>query len=672
MISNLLQSQQQTFPSNIDNLTVLMMCELDQNRMELQTKINEVLAKLLEENIIREDKGSFFFFNEDEIDVQNLIKSQAIGLDDRLTNFDEFFRKMTGLRPAVTFGRNDFKVGYWVDDKEFFRRADVRLHVLLYDRIDVNRKALENNNTDLVIAYNEFFHEDPHLKNDFEWYCKTKKFFLNNADAATGERAKTIDNFRVRNENLEGRIRKKLEKLFIEVRMISGPQIWEPNFVNGTQPPDRLNKMIEKHLERIYKHEKLSHQYARNQIELKASAALRQTMMPNLSPAEGMVDTFIINNNDETTVEELIRNFEKPPFGWRPEALLDMLVHLVKKKKREFSYHNRPRFEIVEFINKALVTSERPVCVVKKGEEIDQATLDQAMLDYREIFNQDVPQTTDGNELFETLILILRKTGDTYAGLEDEFYGSYPFGQAFHDFLKVLNRWIGLRDPKTLFDALNKEKQEVKTWFDNAKGMADFVVRARKDYDAIKDFMAVNKENFGELAPAEQEKTDLIQDILQKPDPRLDFRHGIKAYEELKKALKELITRLQKETLEQYEKIFDELDEELTKKGITEKHIIADRVITIGKINGLKSVSQLRNMQLNASNFKSSQIENILNFASRKEEKKTGNRVGEPEIFYLTNIVSTISTSEEMEAYLAKVREQMTKLLKQNKTIIIK
>jgi hypothetical protein len=184
--------------------------------------------------------------------------------------------------------------------------------------------------------------------------------------------------------------------------------------------------------------------------------------------------------------------------------------------------------------------------------------------------------------------------------------------------------------------------------------------------------MAVNKENFGELAPAEQEKTDLIQDILQKPDPRLDFRHGIKAYEELKKALKELITRLQKETLEQYEKIFDELDEELTKKGITEKHIIADRVITIGKINGLKSVSQLRNMQLNASNFKSSQIENILNFASRKEEKKTGNRVGEPEIFYLTNIVSTISTSEEMEAYLAKVREQMTKLLKQNKTIIIK
>ncbi len=37
-LRNLLESQRQTFPSNIDNLTILLMDELDQNKMQLQKK----------------------------------------------------------------------------------------------------------------------------------------------------------------------------------------------------------------------------------------------------------------------------------------------------------------------------------------------------------------------------------------------------------------------------------------------------------------------------------------------------------------------------------------------------------------------------------------------------------------------------------------------------------
>src|SRR5690606_5764087 len=47
MISNLLESQRQTFPSNIENLGVLLMDKLDQNKMQLQKDIAEVLQKLV-------------------------------------------------------------------------------------------------------------------------------------------------------------------------------------------------------------------------------------------------------------------------------------------------------------------------------------------------------------------------------------------------------------------------------------------------------------------------------------------------------------------------------------------------------------------------------------------------------------------------------------------------
>ena len=119
MISNLLENQRQTFPSNIENLAVLLMNKIDQNKMQLQKDIDTVLSKLVEESIIREEKGSFFFFNEDEMDVQNLIKNQTIILEDRLTCFDEFFRPLVKIGAKVSFGQNDFKLAYAIERKDF-------------------------------------------------------------------------------------------------------------------------------------------------------------------------------------------------------------------------------------------------------------------------------------------------------------------------------------------------------------------------------------------------------------------------------------------------------------------------------------------------------------------------------------------------------------------------
>jgi len=182
MISNLLENQRQTFPSNLDNLTVLLMDKLDQNKMKLQQEIKVVFDKLVEESIIREDKGSYFFFNEDEMDVQNLIKGQTLVLDDRWSSFDEdFFRPLVRLTRKVSFGHNDFNLGYSIEGKEIYRNGDFNLIVLLTDKTALQQKALDLNKKDLVIAVNGWFNEDESLRKDFEWFCKTNKYFINNA-----------------------------------------------------------------------------------------------------------------------------------------------------------------------------------------------------------------------------------------------------------------------------------------------------------------------------------------------------------------------------------------------------------------------------------------------------------------------------------------------------------
>ena len=673
MISHLQGAQKQTFPSNLDNLTVLMMEKLDQNKMQLQNAIKDVLDKLVEESIIREENNSFFFFNEDEINVQNLIKNEAINFDDRLTQFDLFFNKISRIGAKVSFGTNDFKMAYSVEGKEIFRSGDFELKVLLTDKMPLENKALSASKTELLVGINEWFNQETSLRRDFDWYCKTLKFLSNRGGASTGERGKTIENFKIRNSSLSDSIKERIIGKFSETRFVSQNLIIEADQVNGVTPADRIKNVIEKHLSGIYKNQTLANGYAQNQTALKESAKDTQTMMPNLTPAEVAVNDFITLHNDSITAYDLINEFAKPPFGWRHESVLDILVYLVKKKKREFSYRGMPRYRIVEFINKALITPERMVCIVQSGEEIDQATLELVIRSFNEIFNHGIAASTDGNILFESLLAELKLKSNAIADLENTYYGTYPFGICFHEADKCLTRWMETRDPMKLFVDFTTNVADSKELFDKVKSMADFADKQRKDYDAIKSFYEANTENFRELTPDDQAKTEKIGNFLKMTDPRTEYRHIRIAFNEVKQALDQYKKDLSTEVIDLYKQIFTELEKEAVKHGITEPHVYASQETIIQKIKDLKSISMLKNQNLRASEFKSEQITSIIKYASGKKPKEGGkSQVGEPEVYYITNVKATISNQKELEEYLNTIRTEMTKLIAANKTIIIK
>lgn len=673
MVSNLLESQRMTFPSNIDNLTVLLMSELDQNKMELQKRIRIVLEKLMEESIIREENGSYFFFNEDEMDVQNIIKSQSIGFDDRLEQFDDFFRKMTGIRLKTSFGQNDFSVGFSVDGKVFLRSGDFDIIVLLSDKTPAPEKALDLKKSDLGICVNEWFAKDEALRKDFEWFCQTRKFFQNHGDFATGERAKTIENFKIRNNELEKKIFHRLEQRYSETRFISQQRIVEPDQINGTNPIDRTKNIIEKHLSDLYHKHKLADSYAQNQKDLKTSAASGQVLMPNLSPAEELVNNLITNYNNQMTVYDLVNELNKIPYGWRDEAILDVLVHLVKKKKREFKYSNQPRYPVVEFINKAVTASERNKCQVCSGEEIDQTTIDMVYFGFREIFNRDMVRTSDGNELDQMLRAELKKEHLIYRQPEEDYHGAYPFGNCFHDTVKMLQRWMDTRDPKSLFHLLQTEKETAKALLDKAKGIKEFADQNKKEYDAIRQFNNNNRENFRELSIDIQEKADKIETFLRADDPRSEFRHIRKAYDEIKTALAAYKTSLTEQVVTSYETVFADLEAEKTKLGITDGVVIADKDKTIQVIQKTDSIAQLKNKKLDAENFKREQLSSMIQRAAAVAPVNSSTpRVGEPEEYYITKLMTTITTEQELDDYLAKARTAMLQMLRNNKTIIIK
>ena len=667
MISNLLESQKQTFPSNVENLAVLLMDTLDANKMQLQKEVQSVLDKLIEESIIREENGSYFFFNEDEMDVQNVIKNQTVNLDDRLTTFDDLLRPILKINQKVPFGQNDFRVGYAIEGKEFFRNGDFAITVLITDSTDLHQKALDVAKNELVICLNEWYNNDPTFRNDFHWYCQTNKYFLTQAGASTGERNKTNENFRIRNNQLRSKLEGILKHKILETRFISQNHIVEPDQVNGATPADRISNIIQKHLDGIYKNHKLSNDYARNQAELKQAAADNQAVVELLTPAEQLVNDFISANNNRISVQDLIHNFAKEPFGWRFEAVLHVLIQLVKKKKREFVYKGQPRYPIVDFINKAVSTAERSSCEVVSGEEIDQSVLDAVVQAYKVIFNDNLAGTTDKNTLYDDLIAAFKKKLDEHQLWENDYYGKYPFGNCFHKATHQLNQWIQTRDIKKLFETLIEEQEESKKLFDTAKAIQDFMSRALNDYREMMEFVRAQNDNVKMLSEEHIEKVRKINQFLGEEDPRNDFRHIKKAYDEVQQALKDKLKEFRQETIDVYERIFDELEQEANKKNV-DAAAYANREYILNKIKKLDSLSALKNEFLNANNFKSLQLEKIIEAIP----VEAGSVAKEPQSYYVSRKASTIENEEELDQYLKELRKDMLALLQQNKTIIIK
>jgi len=570
MISNLAESVRQTFPSTIDNLTLLLMEGIDVNKLELQKKIKEVLDKLIDESIIREENHNYFFFNEDEMDVKMQIKNTHLNLEDRLEYFDSLFRPLLSLSQRVHFGQNDFRMIYKVEEKVFLMNGDFMVKVLLMDKQRAEDKIFGNPDNSLLLCVNEWFMGNETLAKEFEQYAKTEKYLRHNGDAAQGTREQTLNNFRSRNASLKDRIVEKLTSRFPETRFVSGQQIIDPTEVPGARPAERFKNVVQRHLKNYYKYNHLADNYIANGADLQKKLPhymAQTTTDDSLTPAETLVNDHISGMGNAMSVEDIIKTFNKAPYGWKDVQIIHMLVMMLRKKVREVEYRNQPRFPLDNFVRKALVTSERQVLIVKQGEAIPAETVEAARNSFRDIFNKEPVTRSDGNELFEKMLEEIsgfRK--DTSKLAENSL--RFPFHSIFHRFHQQLEEMETIRDPKRFFEALTTRKDELKAASDQSKQLEGFLERALPEYEKMKRFFDQNSENLQALPPENKGKIAWLREFFEKEDPTADFRSARKTADELKTALNKLLKELSETAEATYQKVFDELEAEAENRKV--------------------------------------------------------------------------------------------------------
>lgn len=669
MVSNLLEQHRQTFPPTVENIAILLMDGVDINKMALQREVREVLERLKQSSVVREENGSFFFFNEDEMQVQTLIEGMNPTLDEQFNTFhQDFLAPMTQLRQKHDLGSNQVNIGLKVEEKVIFQSGKFDVIVTLNEDKTLDQMALQLASNTLVIGVHEWFKADLDLQRDFKLFCKTNKYLVvHGAGGQTGGRAQTNQSFKLRNEDLKASILQSLKSKFSETRFVSQQRVMESNEVAGASAKDRWKAMLDKHVQGVFQHHSEASDYAQNKTALLTSAGqnAQVTMNMGLTPAEEKVNNFIDRNGGEITVTDLFSEFSKEPFGWTQYAILDVAVHLHRKKKREFKYSNEPRYSPVNFVTKALTSAEQSSCVVTTGEAIPMTLLADMRSAYADIFNGTrVGESTDGTEQFDLLKEALDRNVSELTALESD-HSAYPWASVFRTAKDMLDGWARIRDPKSMFDAVIAGQGEGKQAMDAVEAIKGFGHLPK--YREIQDFIRSRAGDLQTLDADAQAKVAEVNTFLVSTNPAEGMRLAARQYDELKSALTDKLEVLKAEVQTEYESLFAELTHELDQRGV--QVTLTDPNSKLQEIASATSIGQLQQLKFALSGFREAELKKILGAANAASGSATAPANA---TFTMRTHASSISNEAELDEYLAKTRSDLKQLLDEGKTIILR
>lgn len=675
MISNLGDSQSVNFPANIENLSLLLMDSVDTAKLEMQNNVQKVLDVLVSKNIIQVSEGKYRFLKEDEIDVAHLIKSTPVTNLDRLDYiYTDLISKSIKPNPIITnFGNKNFRFSLNIDEKEEFRAGDFNVKFSMYDATPIDNLAHATPSNNLVVGISEWLNSDNDLQAQILEYVRTQKYIRLNSSSATGTRNETLKNFRETNESLLKEIKLRFERAFLNTSIISNNQVITAEELNGNNPAARFEDMLKRHMESVYRKHNLSSGYAKNNADLIANArSTQKKVYADLNPAEVELNSKIALMGEAPVVGDIVKAFEKAPYGWKDISTMDILLGIAKNGLKRFEWRNE-EIDFPTYADKALNSRERDAITIHKEKVHSQDEIKNFIHIVNNIIFAEtlIPSnTSDFKEAIKSFKIALSPKLKKLNQLKDEYDG-YPFASHLKSFYDLLSAVYNTGSDEQIAEQTIAQKDHLKKSRDSYMYVEEFIVHNFKSYEQISSFAEANKNNFASLDETLIVKADDLTDYLKHDhEPWDKFPQMKKAYKELNDAIRERLNSLKALVVKTYETIFEEISARHKQLAIDAANLTTSADHYLQKINKETQITQLEIYELKANEFRAENFKKLEDYKAQIVAKKSGKTyVSSIDVSIAAEMPPmTIENEEQLDEYLKKLKAKlMVKLSKNHK-----
>ena len=708
----------QDITSNIDNITTLMMTDIDEDRITLKGKVEDALKVLMRQMLVQKNGDSYVFLTDEEQEVNLWIEREDVDNADVINKvseliFEDIYTEKKYRYPKFN-GRYTFSFNQSVDDRPYksSQSNDIGVHILtpaseITDELTKRMMSGQGHEV-LVVLPN-----DRSFMDEVQTYLKIEKFLRRNTSSSM-----------MQYETIKEAKRLEMRERFANAKLFLTENLKEAEiYVNGDRADikskdvtSRINEGLQRLVETVYN--KLSYIDAplgdsdipklfasSNQFSLKIDDAQEANHL-----ASQDVLAYIDNNTQmhmKTSMKSVKDRFMKAPYGFIEEDVDYLVARLFKRGDIAFTVNgaavsllNKSKEEIINYITKKQFVEK--LMIERKTHRTDREIKACKNL-LKELFSL-TPTNDDEDAMMQLFIrasqstltdlkeLSVRYENAPYPGKDTVSSGtklltSITNAESTEEFYKLLTNW-----QDSLLD-FAEDYEPIREFFKGEqKQIFDEALRLMKIYDDSKTYI-VNEELENTVAK--------IRDILREKQPYRDIPklpelldHFRTIYggilDEQEKPVKSAIN-------DSYQRVMDVLD---TKSYVAEKKEaygiqfkeLFDGVERCNNVSVLRSYADradaLKIRLLNEMDAKDKQIaEKEAAEAKRKAEeeaKKNGQQVTPvvvtPHIKTTKNvpIKSVTGTSfwrlesqEDIEKYINALKKKLTAELKDDTIINI-
>lgn len=666
LLSNVTEDRQATFPATTENLALVMLSEVDQNKNELQQRVQEVLDYLLSQNVISAREGAYRFLQEEEVRVRTEISNFNLTTDERLRTFkSQIIEKTLAWSTTHKLEGSTVRFKLWIDELAEGSGDDVEVELLVYDERNPETLALEKGKTDLVLCLHEVF--DAERRRQFYDAAQIQSFVSAHSDRATGKRRDAMDTFSREAKRTFSELRDWFAEAFASARYISAQQVKEVGAHNGADPKTVYNRVLEDHLNRVYSKRSLATSYAGSKDEVKAAAGTQQQELSgSLTPAETEVESKL-KLMQRPVLQDVIRTFSRPPYGWKDTEVIDILLSLNARNRWAFRW-NSEDVGRTRFAEQAMNSRERSSLTLYEQEPVDTDVMEEVVQAVNDVFNEQVLGfTTDPRRLATDVRQAMQDRAREFRNVAQQSEG-YPFRRQIDAFAEALDSLTNHRQPARLFDEVLEQADTLRAQGDDARSLRDFLEQKHALYEKMRRLVRDQKYNFQYLSePHDRYASQLVQYVQEDEKPHHRLPEMKEFYGAVSEKLEELQDEIRAEVLAAYEEAYDELERKKDELDV-ETNVLPAREKKLGGIRKALTIAELENQKQQVQEFETEYLLKLRNQAAKEQDTGKANTT-----FNVLQHATRreLETEEDVHAFVDDLREKLLAHVRDDTIVII-
>lgn len=640
--------------ANIDNITSLMIADIDTDRMELKKQVEEALKILSSQTLIQKNGDIYVFLTNEEQEINREIDSQNVEMAEVISKvseliYDDIFKGDKYRYPAFN-GRYNFAYNRFVDDRPYKSNQshDIGIRVLTpssdYSTDETTLRMISGQGKEILVV----LPNDSAFLDEIRNALKIEKYLrLNTSSTLTKfdqiKEAKRVE-MRERNGNAKLFLIESLKNADIYVNGDKAQIASKDIAARMNDALGRLvsivyhkltyidNPMSEANIRALFKNE--------NQITL----SLEGTTEPNVHALNDVL-SYISNNSSmhtKTSMKSLMDRFMKAPYGFVEDDVEWLVAKLFKNGDISFNVNgtsvtllNKSHEEIINYVTKREFVEKLLIERRERASDSQKKVVREVM---KELFG-----TSSVNDDDDVMMQSFQKYSKDILNELDKFeimYQAKSFpGQKVVAFGKNLLRAIlQVQSPTEFFKKLHADRDDYLDFADDYEPVKLFFDgEQKKVFEKALNLMEIYEESKTFIVEEKVEQVvNEIKAILKKESP----------YSEIPKlpALLDQFTELYAQLLQDMEapviaaiedarkRVFDVLDTKGYKDQYSSRFHQLFLEIT-EKARTCNNVATMQNIKVEADALKV----RLLNELSRKDEQIARDKVKEESEKYNQN-----------------------------------